>query len=172
MVKQEDYNKLFLEKNRALDKEIETEWHEVLFSIYMENLYEKVDDFFNLILEDKSIDFYQGESDRYVLDISSILNVSEFEKYQDTFQIWFKDNGASYELHDDEFEACTNDEALYGLPDNKSRLEYIERKIKFLEWSKENKYKALEVLKDKVKRDKEESKQIYKDIKDLENLKW
>lgn len=167
MLKQEDYNKLFLEKNRALDKEIETEWHEVLFSIYMENLYEKIDDFFNLILEDKSIDFYQGESDRYVLDISSILNVSEFEKYQDTFQIWFKDNGASYELHDDEFEACTNDEALYGLPDNKSRLEYTERKIKFLEWSKENKYKVLETLKEK-----EKSIPIEEDIKSLENLKW
>lgn len=168
MVKQEDFNKLFLEKNRALDKEIETEWNEVLFSIYMENLYEKVDDFFNLILEDKSIDFYQGESDRYVLDISSsIANVSEFGKYQDTFQIWFKDNGASYELHDDEFEACTNDEALYGLPDNKSRLEYTERKIKFLEWSKENKYKVLETLKEK-----EKSIPIEEDIKNLENLKW
>lgn len=109
MVKQEDYNKLFLEKNRSLDKEIEKEWDCILFSDYMKSLYEKVDDFFNLILEDKSIDFYQGESDRYVLDISSIVNVSEFEKYQDTFQIWFKDNGATYELHDDEFEACTND---------------------------------------------------------------
>lgn len=167
MVKQEDFNKLFLEKNRALDKEIETEWHEVLFSNYMENLYEKVDNFFNLILEDKSIDFYQGEDDRYVLDISSIVNVSEFEKYQDTFQIWFKDNGESYELHDDEFEACTNDEALYGLPDNKSRLEYTERKIKFLEWSKENKYKVLETLKEK-----EKSIPIEEDIKDLESLKW
>lgn len=167
MVKQEDYNKLFLEKNRALDKEIETEWHEVLFSDYMKSLYEKVDDFFNLILEDKSIDFYQGESDRYVLDISSIINVSEFEKHQDTFQIWFKDNGESYELHDDEFEVCTNDEALYGLPDNKSRLEYTERKIKFLEWSKENKYKVLETLKEK-----EKSIPIEEDIKSLENLKW
>lgn len=167
MVKQEDYNKLFLEKNRALDKEIEKEWDCILFSDYMKSLYEKVDDFFNLILEDKSIDFYQGESDRYVLDISSIINVSEFEKYQDTFQIWFKDNGASYELHDDEFEACTNDEALYGLPDNKSRLEYTERKIKFLEWSKENKYKVLETLKEK-----EKSIPIEEDIKSLENLKW
>ena len=185
MVKQEDFNKLFLEKNEALDRKIVKEWEDVLFSDYMNSLYEKVDDFFNLELKDKKIDFYQGENDRYVLDICSLNPIeqdkdgetyidSSVEDYQNAFQIWFREYGIAYELHDYSFEVYTNDEALYGLPYNERKIAYTKRKVKFLEWSKENKYKVLEVIKNRVKEeeDEKESKQIEEDIKELENIKW
>lgn len=185
MLKQEDFNKLFLEKNKDLDREIAKEWEDVLFSDYMKSLYEKVDNFFNLELVDKEIDFYQGEDIRYVLEISSSNPIeqdkngetyidSSVEYYQNTFQIWFREDGITYELHDYAFEVYTTEEALYELPCNGRKIAYTKQKAKFLEWSKENKYKVLEVIKNRVKEeeDEKESKQIKKDIKELENIKW
>ena len=159
MDRQKDFNKLFLEKNKEIDKVIEEYWKPLVFSDYMRNLYkEKTGNIFSLNLGYRRIRFYQKEKNRYVLEMSN----GEGGKH--VFYICFEDDTTNYELHDFSSKSYTNNEALCNLTDNKARIKYLKRKVGFLEWSKEYKYGLYEVL--------EELTNVDEDIKELEGIKW
>ena len=171
MNKQKEFDKLFLKQNEKIDKDINKEWEDILFSEKFLSLYEKIDNIFDFEMNDKDGNFYQGEDDRYVLEIYD-------EKTFHAFQIYFKDRICSYELHDAKYDACTPYEALCDLPTNQRKLKYLKDKIDFLSWDKENKEKVYKAIINQAKGKKRKRKvfnmidEMDDELKTIKGLKW
>lgn len=68
MNKQKEFDDTFIKQNEKIDKGINKEWENILFSEQFSSLYEEVDNIFDFEMDDKDGNFYQGEDDRYVLE--------------------------------------------------------------------------------------------------------
>jgi hypothetical protein len=143
--KQNEFDKIFLEKNIELDKLIEEQWEELLLSEDMKDIYNQDIDTTNVI-EDKDILLYYAEDDRYILEFNY---ANEEYSRERIFQIYHKDNSINFEYKDLLFEIYDTEDSL-KLPDNKSKIEYTKEKIDFLDWSKKNNKKVIELIKNSL----------------------
>lgn len=142
MNKQQIFDKLFLEKNQKIDKEIEKERTSALFSNKMLKLYEHINDIPHFQIANKAAYFYQAESDRYVF---TIYQKGTWHKFHN-FQIYFKDQTCNYELEYIRYNTYTPYDAIKNLPTNEMKIQYTKEKLDFLAWSRKYKDKLYQNL--------------------------
>ena len=163
--KQEEFNELFLEKNKELDKLIEKEWNEVFYGNEMKKFYkDEVDNIFNIELEDKTFDFYWGDDERFVLSFDRKDDNTKLGIY-DTLHIWHREETSSYEHQYIELEIYETFYASKELESNDLKIKYTEEKLEFLELTKKYKNKIVDLIKEEL-----DSRNIDKDLERLKAI--
>lgn len=147
--KKDEFDKLFLEKNKDIDKLIEEEWKELIFDEEIKEMfYPEVLEINNYKIDNKRLHLFHLNGFYSYFIIEEILEDEYFNNKQEAFRFNYKEKHIIYKhryLELENIDPYLETQDL--LADNKAKFKYLEEKIEFLNWSKKYKKEIKQLIK-------------------------